>query len=248
MAQGNYTDWFNSTALLCGIEPDDPNFVAIMPSCRTYAEGRIYRELNMLVANVRDASAVCTPGSRNFNLPTGVGTFLIVTGLNIITPAGASADTGTRVPLESVSQDFLDYSWPSVTGTGVPQYFSYFTQNTYNPGGQPQNQIAFGPWPDQAYTVEVVGKIQPAPMSESNPNTFLTDYLFDVLQAASMIYMAGYQQNFGLQSDNPQQAQSWSAQYDELMKSAGVQEARKRFAGPGWTPTMPEPLAGSPRT
>lgn len=244
----NYANWFADVAKLTAIEADDADFISIMPACRSYAEGRIYRELDMLVANVRDGSASCTPSSRNFNLPTSIGTFLIVTGVNIITPAGAAADSGTRVPLEPVSQEWMDYNWPSLTGTGVPQYFSYFTQNTYNPGGVTQNQVSFGPWPDQAYRVEVVGKIQPAPMSDSNPNTYLTDYLYDLLIAASMIFMAGYQQNYGLQADDPRQAVSWSTTYKELLDSAGVQEARKRFAGPGWTSKSPEPISGSPRT
>ena len=39
----------------------------------------------------------------------------------------------------------------------------------------------------------------------------------------------------GSQSDNPQQAQSWEAQYQGLIKSAEMEEVRKKFAGPGWT-------------
>jgi hypothetical protein len=58
-----------------------------------------------------------------------------------------------------------------------------------------------------------------------------------------MIFVAGWQRNYGSQSDDPQTAQSWQNQYNMLLQSANLQEARARFAGPSWTPTRPEPAA-----
>ena len=53
--------------------------------------------------------------------------------------------------------------------------------------------------------------------------------------AAMMIFMSGYMRDFGSQADNPQQANSWESQYNNLFKSANLLELRKKFAGPGWT-------------
>ena len=97
-----------------------------------------------------------------------------------------------------------------------------------------QWNIIVGPWPDAAYRVEVVGTIRPNPLSNTNTTTFLTTYLPDAFIAASMIFASGYMRDFGSQSDNPAQAQSWEAQYENLIKSAGAEEVRKKWAGPGW--------------
>jgi len=239
----NYTTYVAALSDLTVIPSTDANFQTILPSVIDYAEGRIYRELDAFVANVRDASISTVSGNRNFNLPTSVGTFVIIDGINIITPASTSADSGTRNRLTPVSRDFLDTAWSSSTNSGVPQYFSYLTDNTYLTGAQAQSQVIFGPWPDATYKVEVIGKIQPAALSASNPNTYLTDLLPDLFLAASMVYMSGYMRNFGSQSDDAKMAVSWEGQYNILKSSADVYEARKRFAGASWTAKQLEPSA-----
>jgi hypothetical protein len=98
-----------------------------------------------------------------------------------------------------------------------------------------QDLIQVGPWPDQAYVVEVIGTFTPEPMSSTNPTTFLTIFLPDLLVAAAMVFMSGFQRDFGSQSDNPAQSQSWENQYSVLFKSAMLLELRKKFAGVGWT-------------
>jgi hypothetical protein len=80
-------------------------------------------------------------------------------------------------------------------------------------------------------------------MSVTNPVTFLTQYLPDLLVAAGMIFASGYMRDFGSQSDNPQQSNSWESQYQTLFKSANLLELRKKFAGPGWTSLSSLPIA-----
>lgn len=53
----NYTSWVSDLSTILVIDSDNAAFQAILPACIEYAEGRIYRELAMLVANVRDATA-----------------------------------------------------------------------------------------------------------------------------------------------------------------------------------------------
>ena len=98
-----------------------------------------------------------------------------------------------------------------------------------------QFNIIVGPWPNVSYNLEVIGTIRPQPLSASNPNTFLTQYLPDVFLAASMIFATGYQRDFGSQSDNPQQGQSWENQYQLLMQSDSAEELLKKYVPPSWT-------------
>jgi hypothetical protein len=236
-----YTTYRAQLATLTNIPEEDLD--DILPGCIDYAEGRCYRDLDVFVANVRDGSASTSANVRNFNLPTSVGTFIVVDGINVITPAATAPDGGTRIPLQPVSRDFLDTAWPSSMGATVPKYFAYLTNNTYLSGGAAQSQVIFGPWPDAAYRIEVIGKITPTPLSSGNPNTYLTDYLPDLLIAASMVFMSGFMRNYGSQADDPRMSSSWEQQYTTLLQSAATYEARKRWSGASWSSKQPEPAA-----
>lgn len=233
----NYNDWFTAFSSHLVIDQTNTDLITISPYIIIETENRIYRELDMMVANVRDGSASTTAGLRNFNLPTTIGTFLIVDDVNVILPAGVAPEAGTRQRLTPVSLSYLDYAWSSSIGSGPPQQWAYISQNTYLGGAQAQAQIAFGPWPDNAYRVEVIGKIQPAPMSATNLNTYLTDNLFDLLLAASIVAGTAWQQNFGAAGavDNAAMAVNWEAQYQKLKGSAEEWEARKKHAASSWT-------------
>lgn len=228
------------------VDPTNAPLLAIFPQWINYAEGRIYRELDMLVANVRDSSSSTIAGSRNFNLPTSIGTFLILDAINIITPASTVPDSGTRNRLTPVSLDVLDWTYPNAAAAGVPSMFAYYSQNTEL--APAQTQVMFGPWPDTTYVVEVVGKIQPAPLSASNQTTYLTANLYDLMFAATMVAATSWQQNLGSAGvDNPQMASTWEATYQTLKSSAATWEARKRFGGASWTAKALEPMAQSQR-
>lgn len=243
-----YTTLGTALSTITAIPTTDPNFIAIFPNAVTYAENRICRELDLVAANVRDGSASCTAGSPNFNLPTVVGTFLVVDGMNVITPANTAPDGGTRIPLIPVSRDFLNLVWPSSTGSTVPQYFAYITQDTYSSGAAAQNQVIFGPWPDATYRIEVIGKIQPAGLTAINPTTWISTNLPDLLLMASCIFMVGaYMKNFGAASDNPASAVSYESQYQTLKASADTWQARARFSGASWTSKQLEPTAQAQR-
>jgi len=236
----DYAEIVSALSELTVVPSDDATFLAILPSAFAYAEGRIYRELDMLAAMVRDSSASTIALDRNLTMPTAFGTFQVVDAVNIITPAGTAVASGTRNPLQPVSRDFLDMVWPSTTGATVPQYFNYFSQDTETS----QPGLIFGPWPDAAYRVEVIGRVQPAVLSASNTTNFLTVNLPDLYIAACMIFLAGgWQKNFGAQADDPRSAQSWETQYGLLRDSAATWEARKRFGGASWTAKAVEPNA-----
>lgn len=229
-----YTDLLADVSNTIVVEPTNAPFLAIFPQFINAAEGRIIRELDLVAANIRDSSASTTALNRNFNLPTALGTFLIVTDLNVITPASTAPDSGTRNRLTPVSLSVLDFTYPSTTDAGVPTQWAYVTQDTFS--SPAQSQIVFGPWPDATYRVEVIGVIQPAALSATNPTTWLSVNLYDCLFKAVMIEAVGWQQNFnGGASDNPAMATNWMAAYNAAKESAMAWQARARFGSASWT-------------
>jgi hypothetical protein len=162
------------------------------------------------------------------------GTLVVSEQINVLTPAGTvNPNLGTRNPLLPVTKEFLDAVYGNATSTGVPKYWCPFNDNLF----------LVGPYPDQQYYVEIVGTYRPASLSSSNTTTFISLYLPDVFIMASMVYVSGYQRNFGRQSDDPAMAQSYESQYQTLLKGAAVEEARKKFEASGWTSQSPTPVA-----
>jgi len=228
-----YAEWVAFLARETVTDATDADFLGILPPCIDYAEQRIYRELDLLNTVTRQNGTLST-GTRTFNLPTASGRFVVTNGFNVITPSSQTTpDNGTRNPLVPVSRDVLDVFWPSTTGAGLPAQYAMITDQ----------QIIVGPAPDATYTIECIGTIRPTPLSASNATTYLTTYLPDLFDAASMIFMAGFQKNFGAQADDPKMAVSWSNLYDQLFASANVEELRKRYSAGAWSSMSPTPLA-----
>lgn len=222
----NYSTYINEISKIVATDPSDQHFASIIPGMIDYAEQRIYRELDLLSTVVRDSSSALVAYNHNFALPTSIGTFITVQALNVITPVSTAPDSGTRNQLTPVSRDYLDAVWNSLSGATVPAFFSVLDGSN----------VIVGPWPDAAYTVEVVGTIRPTPLSQSNPTTFLTNVLPDLFVAATMVFVSGYMRNFGSQSDDPRMSASWEDQFTKLLSSAAREEIRKKFASPpGWT-------------
>jgi hypothetical protein len=240
-----YATYKTQIAQMAVVEEDDVNFLAILPSMIDYATLRINRDLDLLITStsLTGEGYKLTAGNRNLsfsqNLPNG-SYFVVSEQINLITPAGQTdPDTSTRVPLLPATKEFLDAVFGSsiVENRAQPKYFAPFNDTLF----------LVGPIPDVDYYVEVVGTVRPAPLSESTTVTFISQYLPDLLIMASMIYISAYQRNFGRQSDDPQMAQSYESQYGMLLKSAMVEEARKKFEGAAWSSQAPAPVASPTR-
>jgi hypothetical protein len=234
-----YTTYVSSLANLLPVSPSDPGFQTVFPNIIDDAEQRLYRELDLIDTSVRDSSAALSTGTRNFNIPSSLGTFIVTDEINIITPVGTSdPELGTRNALVPTSEEVLNFLWPSSTGSAVPQYFAMVNQGL----------IIVGPWPDQAYQVEAVGTIRPLPISTSNVTTLLSVFFPDLFIAASMVFAAAYQKNFGAAVDDPKSGVTWEGHLQALLTSAATEEARKKFTAAGWSSKEPAPLATPPRT
>jgi hypothetical protein len=237
--------WASFTTSLANflvIPVNDANFILALSNIIDDAEQQSYRDLDLLNTVFRDSSVALTVGNRNFAEaanPNGNGPFLVTQQLNVITPAGTTnPDLGSRNPLLPASKEMLDALYPSNAGAGVPVYFAPINQNNF----------IVAPWPDQSYTVEVVGTQRPAPLSASNTTTLLSTYFPDVFLNASLVMGAGYLKNFGAAADDPQSGVTWQSKYEKSLKSATIEEMRKKFQSEAWSSSSPAPLATPPRT
>lgn len=143
---------------------------------------------------------------------------------------------GTRMqPLEPVTRPYLDFAWPDENSPGA---------NILPVQWCPKDQTTalVGPAPDQAYGFEVVGTMRIPQLSAANYTNFLTQQFADLYVAASMVFFSGYQRDFSAQAEDPKMAQSWENQYQLLLSSAKVEEARKQFANMFPSPSRPTGL------
>jgi hypothetical protein len=228
-----YSEYVDEIATLAVVPTNDPNFVEILPQMITYAENRIYRDLDLLETVTAISSYATTLNGRTVTFP--IADFITVQEVNVITPAGTTVpNNGTRVPLLPATKEWMNYVYPSSASAAEPDYFAMFDQNT----------IILGPWPNNTYTVEVVGTFRPDSLSSTNTSTFVSLYLPDLMIMASMIYISAFQRNFiSAAANDPQMPVNYETQYQTLMKGAMVEEARKKFQSAGWTAMSPSPVA-----
>ena len=232
----DYNGYVNQIATLAVVDSSDVNFQTILPQAITYAENRMCRDLDFLNTVKRDSTYSVAAGTRTITVPAS--TFVTIQQVNLILPAGTTnADTGTRSPLLPTTKEFLDLVYPSVSNSATPTYFAMIDQST----------MIVGPWSNSTYYVELVGTYRPNSLSALNTTTFISTYLPDMFIMASMVYVSGYQRNFGRQSDDPSMAQSYENQYQMLMKGAVVEEFRKKFQSGGWTSMSPAVVASPSR-
>lgn len=219
----------------------DANFNTIIPAALDYAELRIQRDLDLIstvTSNINLGEPIVTTSNQS-TISFTQGTFVTVQNVNFITPDGTTMpDSGTRNAAIPVSKEYLQFAWPSNTNANVPQYFAMIDDHT----------ISLGPWPDKAYSVEIIGTARmkflgPTDTATTSTSNFISLYLPDMLLMASMIYISGYQRNFGRLNDDPQMAQTYESQYMTLLKGATGEEYRKKFAASAWTSTSSSPVA-----
>jgi hypothetical protein len=231
-----YSTYKTQIATMAVVEENDPAFLTILPQMIVYAENRMFRDLDFLFTSTTVSGYSLTAGLRTLTIPEG--TIVVSEQINILTPVGQTNPNDgsvTRNPCLPTTKEFLDavYGSNASVNRAMPRYFVPFNDNVF----------LFGPVPDAAYGVEIVGTFRPASLSVSNTETFISKYLPDLLIMASMIYISAFQRNFGKMSDQPEMAVSYEAQYQTLLKGASVEESRKKFEASGWSSQAPAPVA-----
>jgi hypothetical protein len=224
------TSYVTQIATMAVVEETNPEFQIILPQMITYAENRMYRDLDFLFTSIATTAYGLTVGSRDIVVPSG--TFVVPEQINLIVPAGITdPGQGTRVPLTPTTKEFLDAVYGSglSTNRGQPKYFVPFDDYHF----------LVGPYPDASYSCEIVGTYRPDSLSATNKTTFISLYLPDLFIMASMIYVSAYQRNFGRANDDPQMAVSYESQYQTLLKAADLEENRKKFEAAAWSSQEP---------
>ena len=215
------------------------DYTTILPAAIQDAEQRIYLDMDFLSTRSVWASSSFTAGSRTFTLPTSPSTIMVLQGVAAITPyTAASPAVGTRNQLDPVSLDFIDFTWPTESQTGLPDSWAMKTDAV----------IVVKPTPDQNYPVELTGTFRPMPMSATNTTTYIGNTYPQMLVAACMTFLTAYQRDWGASSDDPKMGLSWEQHYGVLMKQALEEEQRRKGQGSGWSPFSAAPDAQPPRT
>ncbi len=204
----------------------DVNFTTILPAAIDYAELSIYRDLDLLPMHGQINLGTTTAATQTVALPAAIVAF-------------DSLYCGTsNTPLTPASLDFVVGVYGGAANA-MPQYFALVGAAAGSPwaGGR---QVYLGPIPDQAYPIMGFGSEREAPLSATNTTTWISTWLPDLFWAAAMIFLAGYNRNFGAMSDDPRQAISWETEYQRLLKGAMVDEMRVKFRS---RQPMPAPMA-----
>jgi len=231
------TSYKTQIATMAVVEETDAAFVNILPQMITYAENRICRDLDFLFTSVSNSNYSVSVNTRTITVPTANffpadgGTLIVSEQINLLTPAGATdPESCTRVPLLPTTKEFLDAVYGAAANIGVPKYFAPFGD------GESAYTFLVGPYADATYTVEIIGTYRPASMSASNPTTFISLNLPDLLIMASMIYIAAYQRNFSsAQGNDPAMPVTYETQYQTLLKAALDEENRKKYEAAAWS-------------
>lgn len=229
--------YVNQLATMAVVDPTDTAFLTVLPEAISYAENRIYREVDFLFTSYANTNYSINAGSRTISIPGGTafapasnyggGVLVVAEQINLLTPAGVSdPDLATRIPLLPTTKEFLDAVYGASSSTGRPKYWVPFDDYTF----------LVGPYSDQTYTVEIIGTFRPVSLSSSNKTTFISLYLPELFVMASMIYISAYQRNFsGASANDPNMAATYEGQYQLLLKSAMEEESRKKFEAAAWS-------------
>ena len=234
----NYTTLNTYLQTLLIDQAPSADYTTILPAAIQDAEQRIYRDMDFISTRSVQATTALTSGTREYTLPTTNVTFLVVQGISLITPYTSSFGVGKQNPLDEVSLDYIDSVFPDPSVQGLPSCWAM----------RDDAVIVVGQYPDLAYPVVITGTFRPSSMSATVTTSYIGNVYPDLLVAACMVFLTGYQRDFGAQSEQPQMSLSWEALYQSRLKSAMSEEQRRKGQGEGWKPFSMTPEATPPRT
>jgi hypothetical protein len=190
----------------------DPDYPTLLPLVIEQAELRCYRELDFLATRRRSTGLALTAAMQTMALPADL---VVLREFDIFTPAGTMT---TRAPLARRSEAFLRDYWPTPANTGTPVYYALVDQAT----------ALLAPTPSGAFNLELAYTFRPAALSAANPQTWLAANCPDLFLYAALVAYAGFQKDFGAQSDDPRMALSWEQQFQTAKVSVIAEEARRK--------------------
>jgi len=223
------------------VSTTEPNFNTLIPQMLNYAELRIQRDVDLLP----------TVTGNTYTLPIGTN-MLSISPTDFVTIQTVSAVVNSvPTPVLPTTKEFIQNVYGSTAQQGPPEVFAMYGGDQAT-GGNTSNILLFGPYSDSSYVLNVTGTQRMPSLAfnavdplASTATTFISANLPDLLIMAAMIFVSGYQRNFGRQSDDPQMAVSYESQYQSLLKGAIIEEYRKKFQASAWSSQSP-PIVASP--
>jgi hypothetical protein len=233
---------YNVTTVSGVVTPVDAAFATIIPQMLEFAEMRIQRDLDLAQTMLAQQAYSVNTGSNSFTISTAD----FITVQNVQAQPSGGTQTYNLLP---VTKEFIFYSFDNSSYVGFPVYYALTGGDLASYGANFSN-IIIGPYADQTYNITVWGTMRMNSLTTyattANANT-LTTYLSyqypDLLLMASMIYISGFQRNFGRAADDPAMAVSYEAMYQGLLKSALMEEYRKKGLASAYTSNTPSPVA-----
>lgn len=187
-------------------------FATILPGAIQAGELRCLRDCDFPSAR-RVRTATLTPGLGSIAPP---GDMVVARQFWLLAPVGSQ----NRAEIQRRDASYLREFWPNLDQRATPRYFDI----------QDSGTILLVPVPDAAYQIEMAYTYRPPGISAENPTTWLSLRYPDLLVYATMVFVAGYQRNFGAQADDPQMPGSWEREYQKALAVAR-NESR---TGKGW--------------
>lgn len=203
---------------------EDASFAAVLPGLIEAAEFRCLRDCDFPSAR------------KTASLTLAVGVASVAVPADLVVPRAAWLVTGAGPSVRSEVQrrdaSYLREFWPDAAAVGLPRYFATTDAAA----------MLLAPTPGGAYRLDLDYTFRPAGLSAGNPSTWLSERYPDLLLYGVMVLVAGYQRNFGAQTDDPQMPGSWERQYQQALLVARNEAA----TGKGWgafdrTPAPPPP-------
>jgi len=229
-----YSSYVQQISTMAVIPATDTNFTIIIPSMIDYAELRMQRDLDFLSTQISTTAYSFTSGNNILTIPQSQ--FVTSETFEVIDGSGNSS------PLLPVTKEYIQNVYGSGSTRGLPVYYAEYGGDAATTGYTSQLMLV-GPTPDSSYNVRLTGTVRSAPLSATNTQTYISSNLPDMFIMASMIYISAFQRNFGKINDDPQMAQTYESQYQALLRSALIEENRKKYEASAWTSYSPAPAA-----
>jgi hypothetical protein len=221
----------------------DPAFNTLLPTACSYSELRIQRDLNLLPM-LTQINYTLTPGMNILQL--GAGDFVTVDTVGVTV-------SGALQWLLPTTKEFIQAVFGDPSVSGQPLYFAMYGGDQLT-AGQTYNNLLLGPYPDINYPAVVTGMQRMPSLYNSATQalansglTWISTWLPDLFLQAAMIPVMEFQRDAAPASNDPEIALSYENQYQALLRSAMVEEARKRFNAQAWSSQGPTPVATADR-
>jgi hypothetical protein len=220
----------NATELAGVWAPVDAPLQTILPQALNYAELRIQRDIDFLIARSSNQYTL-TAGAGVFQVP--INDFLTIETLEVLQVNGATVVNAT--PLTPVSREFIQNCYSGQSQAAQPKFFAMIG-DTFGDGANTNINVLLGPPPSYAFPIRVTGCIRLPSLAQyatagpaDTSYTYISQFLPDMLMMASMIYVSAFQRQFSSASDDPAMGQTYEKQYQALRLGAISEENRKKF-------------------